>query len=359
MSPRTLCYLGTYTNTDSQGIYLYEQDPASGELGFLNVSAAGQHPSYLAFHPDGRHLYAVNETLEWDGRPSGGVSAYTIEPATGALTLINRQASGGGNPCYVSVDATGQTLLVANHRDASVAALPIAPDGALGPIRDFHPYAPSAEEAARNKVAHGHCIVIDPTNQYAIACDAGLDRLMLYRLDPGASRLIPHDPPYLQLPEGAAPRHFVIHPSRRWAYAIGEASSTMFALAWDETRGILAVQQAIKALPPDFSGRNMCADVHVHPNGRLLYGSNRGQDAIVGYAIDPATGQLTLLGHTSTQGHWPRNFALDPAGTFLYVANQRSDSVVCYRVDGATGALEPTGFVLQVPIPVCLKFRVV
>jgi 6-phosphogluconolactonase len=357
MGERILCYIGTYTHTTSKGIYLYELDPATGALSLLNASPAGAEPSYLAFHPNGRYLYAVSETMEYEGRPSGGVSALAIDPQSGALTLLNQVASEGGSPCYVSVDATGQFVLVANYHGGSLAVLPIRPDGRLLPKSDYVYLAPTAEEAARKKEPRGHCIILAPGNRFVLACDAGLDRVMVYQLELARGRLVPNDPPYIQLRDGAAPRHITFHPNERYAYAIGESSSTMFALAWDGARGVVTEKQAISTLPADFSGRSFCADVHVHPSGRFLYGSNRGHDSIVIYAIDQATGELTLVGHESTQGQTPRNFSLDPTGAYLYAANQRSDTVVTYHIDQATGRLTPTGQVLQIPIPVCIKFR--
>ena len=359
MSRRVLCYIGTYTHTTSEGIYLYEVDLSTGALRFLNVSPAGEHPSYLAFHPNGRTLYAVNETTEYGGRASGAVSAYAIDGQTGALTTLNRQASEGTSPCYLSVDATGQFLLVANYHSGSIAVLRVQPDGQLLPASDFIQFRPTEEESQRQKAPLGHCIITDPTNRFVLACDAGLDRLMIYQLDLARGRLIPSEQPTTQLRDGSAPRHVTIHPDRRHVYAIGESSSTMFAFAWDEARGRLAEMQAISTLPEGFRGRNYCADLHVHPSGRFLYGSNRGHNSIVIYAIHEDTGKLTLVGHESTQGQTPRNLALDPTGQYLFAANQHSDTVVSYRIDLQTGRTAPTGHVLSLPMPVCLKMRVV
>jgi 6-phosphogluconolactonase len=343
MCPRVLCYIGTYTHTTSEGIYLYEVDLASGSLNLVNVSPAGDHPSYLAFHPNGRTLYAVNETEEYGGKASGAVSAYAISPQTGALTFLNRQASEGASPCYVSVDATGQCVLVANYHGGNIAVLPVQADGQLLPVSDLVQFRPTEAESQRKKVPHGHCIIPDATNRFVLACDAGLDRLMIYRLDLARGRLIPNEQPTMQLREGAAPRHVTIHPNRRYVYAIGESSSTLFALAWDEVRGTLAEIQAIGTLPGGFNERSYCADLHIHPSGRFLYGSNRGHNSIVIYALDDTTGKLTLVGHESTQGQIPRNLALDPTGQYLFAANQRSDTVVSYRIDLQTGKLAPRG----------------
>jgi len=359
MGERILCYIGTYTKTTSQGVYLYEQDPHTGELKFLNVSWAGDEPSYMAFHPNGRYLYAVSETGEFEGQPWGQVSALSIDSQSGALTLLNQVPAEGRSPCYVSVDGTGQFALVANYHSGSLAVLPIRPDGRLLPKSDYVYLQPTAEETARNKEPRGHCIILAPGNRFVLACDAGLDRIMIYQLELSRGRLVPHDPPYTQLRDKAAPRHITFHPNGRDVYAIGESSSTMFALVWDGQRGTLTEKQALSTLPADFSGRSYCADVHVHPSGRFLYGSNRGHDSITIFAIDQATGALSLIGHESTQGQTPRNFGLDPKGAYLYAANQRSDTVVTYRIDQETGKLTPTGQVLQIPIPVCVKFRVV
>ena len=265
MGERILCYIGTYTKTNSEGIYLYELDPATGTLSLLGTSWAGDEPSYLAFHPNGRYLYAVSETGEFEGQPWGQVSALAIDPQSGALTLLNQAPSEGRSPCYVSVDDTGQFVLVANYHSGSLAVLPIRPDGRLLAKSDYVYLQPTAEEVARKKEPRGHCITPAPGNRFVLACDAGLDRLMVYQLELTRGRLVPHDPPYTQLRQGAAPRHITFHPNGRWVYAIGESSSTMFALTWDGARGTLTERQAISTLPADFSGRNACADVHVHP----------------------------------------------------------------------------------------------
>ncbi|HEX5502312.1 MAG TPA: lactonase family protein [Thermomicrobiales bacterium] len=353
-------YVGTYTAAApyargrAEGIEAYRLDPASGALTHAFTLPGVVNPSYLAVAPGGRALYAVNEAPEFDGRPGGGVSAFARDPASGALAALGRQPSHGTDPCYVSVDHTGRVALVANYTSGSVAAYPLGDDGALGPAASIHQHAGSGPNPQRQAGPHAHSIQPDPANRFALAADLGLDRVLVYRLDPARAALEPDDPPAAVLPAGSGPRHLAFHPAGRHVYVIGELGSTLTACTWDGARGTLEPFQTVSTLPAGFAGVNSCADVHVAPSGRFVYGSNRGHDSIAVFAVDPATGALTPAGHTPTGGRTPRNFAIDPTGAFLLAANQDTDTVVTFRLDGATGQPMPTGHVTSVPSPVCL-----
>lgn len=357
----TFVYVGTYTQTEpgtrrrSEGIYVYRMDPASGDLAPAHVVPDVVNPSFLALDPHHRYLYAVNEVAEIDGRNTGAVSAYAVDQATGGLTFLNRQSSGGTGPCHLSVDQTSRYVLVANYDGGSVAMLPILAGGQLGPATCVVQHAGSSVNPQRQREPHAHSITVDPTNRYAIVADLGIDQVLVYRLDLEGGRLIPNDPPGARVEPGAGPRHFAFHPNGRFGYLINELGSTMTAFAYDSSRGTLQHLQTLSTLPADFTGTNHCADVHVHPSGRFVYGSNRGHDSIVEYAIDPSTGLLTLVGWESTRGRTPRNFAIDPSGQFLYAANQNTDTIVTFRIDATTGQLSPTGQVTEVPSPVCVQ----
>ncbi len=348
-------YIGTYTHGDSEGIYVYRLDLSSGALEFESKATGVESPSFLALHPEHRYLYAVNAVREVDGVPSGCVSAFRISPDTGALTFLNRQLSGGPGPCHVSVDLTGRYVLVANYAGGSVAMLPIQSDGRLGEATDFVQHAGSSVNPDRQEGPHAHSINIDAGNRYAFAPDLGTDKILIYELDLDHGKLKPNSQPWVEVHAGAGPRHFDFHPSGRWAYAINELDSTMTAFDYDSSGGVLTEIESVPTLPDDFDGKSHCADVHVSASGKFVYGSNRGHDSIVIFAIDEHTGQLSLVGHESTQGEIPRNFAIDPTGTLLLAANQESDSVVTFWIDAETGELNPTGHVAEVPTPVCLK----
>ena len=292
---------------------------------------------------------------EFFGKPGGGVSAFFIAPETGALTLLNQRPSHGTSPCHVSVDNTGKFVLVANYGSGSVSVYPIQDNGQLGEATDFIQHEASDIEPERRKAPHAHSIIPDPANRHAVAPDLGLDRIMIYRLDLVLGKLKPNEEPWVQIKAGAGPRHFVFHPSRRYAYVINELDNTVIAFTYDEAHGILREMQTVTTLPEDFAGTSYCADVHITPSGKFLYGSNRGHDSIVIFAIHEGTGELTYVGHEPTQGKNPRNFAIDPTGTFLLAANQDTDTIVTFRLDRQTGELVSTGHVTEVPTPVCVK----
>jgi 6-phosphogluconolactonase len=295
--------------------------------------------------------------LEDTDYPGGAVSAFAVDPATGGLTFLNRQSAHGGGTCFVTVDQTGHYVLAANYRSGTAVILPIEAEGRLGEASDWVQHTGSSVNAQRQEGPHAHSINLDPFNRRAYVPDLGIDKIMIYQVDLTEGKLIANDPPFAQLQAGAGPRHFAFHPNGRYAYGINELDSTMTAFLYNEADGSLTEQETLSTLPADFTGSSACADVHVHPNGRFLYGSNRGHDSIVLYEIDEATGRLTLIGHESTQGEHPRNFGLDPTGSFLLVANQNTDNVVIFRIDQDTGQLTPTGQILDVPSPVCVKFR--
>jgi len=354
-----LVYIGTYTRGQSEGIYVCRMDPSSGALGFASKAAEVDNPSFLALHPHKPYLYAVTEVGESAGRPSGVVTAFAADAKTGELTFLNEQPSHGPGPCYLSVDKTGTFVLVANYGGGSLAVLPIQDDGQLGSATDFVQHRGSSVDPRRQRTPHAHCIILDPSNRYAFAVDLGLDKIMIYELDLNHGKLTPNREPWVQVKAGAGPRHLTFHPNGTYAYVLNELDSTLTAFTYDDTRGTLREAQTISTLPEGFKGTNHCADLHVSPSGRFVYGSNRGHDSIVVFAVDEDTGELTYVDHEPTQGREPRSFVIDPHGTFLLAANQHSDTIVTFRVDQQTGRLISTGRVAEVPTPVCLKMLAV
>ena len=349
-----LLYVGTYTDGESEGIYVYRMDTSSGALKPAGKPAVLDNPTFLTIHPRRRHLYAVSEVAEFEGQPSGGVSSFSIAPGTGELTFLNRRPTGGTVSCHVIVDQSEQFVLLANYGSGSVSVFALEDDGQLGERTDFVQHQGSSI-AERQEGPHAHSIIADPANRYAFAADLGLDKIMVYRLDLTQGKLIANDEPWVELKPGAGPRHFVFHPNGRYAYVINELDSTVTGFTYGAANGSLNEIQTLSALPDDFEGTSTCADIHVSPSGMFLYGSNRGHDSIAIFAIDQNTGRLTPVGHALTQGKKPRNFAIDPTGTFLLAANQDSDNIVSFRIDRETGELDPTGHVAEVPMPACLK----
>jgi 6-phosphogluconolactonase len=349
-------FIGTYTGAKSKGIYRSEFDPATGALSAPELAAEAASPSFLAIHPNGRFLYAVGETSDFRHQNLGSVSAFSLNAKVGKLTLLNQQSSGGGGPCHLAVDRSGKYLLVANYGTGSIAALPIQPDGGLGEPSAVIQHQGSSANPQRQSGPHAHYITTDPANHFVLACDLGLDKVLIYRFDPGAGSLVPNDPPALAIQPGSGPRHLAFYPSGRFVCLINELNSTLGVLRYDPQNGSLKEVQTVSSLPADFKSNNSCAEVQVHPSGKFVYGSNRGHDSIAVFALDPKSGRLSSVQYQSTQGKTPRNFALDPFGKWLLAANQDSDNVVVFQVDQMTGRLSPNGQSITVGMPVCLEF---
>lgn len=354
--PRELfVYVGTYTSGKSEGIYLYRFDLSSGALSHVATTKGVVNPSYLTLDSRRRYLYAVNEVEEFADRKSGAVSAFAVEQKTNGLRLLNQQPSLGGAPCYVSLDKSEKFVLVANYLGGNVSVFPIRGDGSLGEATDMKQDQGSSVNKERQEGPHAHCILPDKTGRHVYACDLGTDKIMIYRFDLKKGKLIWNEQPWVQVKAGAGPRHLTFHPGGNYAYVMSELNSTVTAFAHDSGRGTLKELQSINALPADFKGTNTSADIHLSPDGRFLYCSNRGHDSIAAFSVDASTGRLSFIAHTPTEGKTPRNFAIDPTGSFLLVANQNSDTIVSFRRDTQTGKLQSSYNVLEVPSPVCLK----
>ena len=343
-------YFGTHSTGPGLGFSIAHFDTDTGALTTPKLAIEATSPAYFVIHPDGRHLYTCNS-----GSP-GGVSAYGIERATGQLTLLNKEPSGGGDASYVCVDQTGRHVLVANYEGGNIAVFALQPDGRIGGRTAFAQHTGSGVDPKRQTHAYAHSIIVDPTNRFALVADLGLDRLFVYRFDEKNGSLQPNDPPFATVRPGSGARHARFHPNGRWVYLISEMGSTVTAFHWDSAHGTLTEFQTISTLPADFKGTSACAEIEVHPNGRFLYGSNRGHDSLAVFTIDPDTGRLAPLEHVSTQGKTPRNFAFDPTGRWIICTNHGSDNAVVFRVDETTGRLTPAGRPVSVPSPFCERF---
>ena len=352
-----LLYVGTYTDDKrSEGIYLVRMNTASGQLELVGSIEAGPNPSFLAIHPNGRALYAVNETDTYKGKASGAVSSFTIARSTGALNKIGEQPSEGAAPCYVSVDKTGRAILVANYNGGSVALLPVQRDGSLAAATSVIKHSGSGPVADRQGEPHAHCIRADSSNKFALAADLGADRVFVYRLDLDSKSLRHVDGGDGVMRAGAGPRHIAFHPRLPLVFVSNELHSTVSALRFDARRGALTLLESLSTLPPAWSGTNDVADIHVAPSGRTLYVSNRGHNSIAAFSIS-ADGALSPQQTISTEGDWPRNFTLDPSGRWLLVANQRSNSIIVFNRDETSGRLTLTRERIEIPSPVCLRFH--
>jgi 6-phosphogluconolactonase len=351
-------YVGTYTQegSTSKGIYAYRFDADTAKLTPVGLAAETINPSFLAVHPNHRFLYAVNEIGNYKGQKSGGVSAFAIDRATGKLTFLNEVASGGGGPAYITVDKAGKYVLVANYDGGSVAAFPVLEDGRLGEASAFVQHTGHGTNPERQEAPHAHSIDLSPDDRFAIVDDLGLDETLVYKFDNTKGSLTPNTPPFAKAAPGAGPRHFAFSPSGKFAYMLTEMGNTVTAFGYDSSAGVLNSLQTISTIPKDFTKLNEDAEIEVHPSGKFLYASNRGHDSITVFAIDPNKGTLTLVEYASTKGASPRSFEIDPTGKLLFAANEKSDNIVVFRIDQKTGRLTPTGKVLEVSQPVCVKF---
>lgn len=352
-------YVGTYTQdkSSSKGIYVYQYDAATQQITPLGLAAETTNPSFLALSPDGRFLYAVNELGDYKGPNSGGVSAFSVDKATGKLTFLNEVQSRGAGPCYISVDKTGKWVLVANYDGGSVAVFPAHADGTLGEASSFVQHTGHGADPKRQEAPHAHSIDLSPDNRFAYVDDLGLDELLVYKFDASKGTLTPNDPPYVKLDPGSGPRHFALASSAKFAYVVSEIKGTVTVFANDARTGKLTTLQTVSTQTEGFKGDIEDAEIEIHPSGKFLYASNRGDgNSIAVFAIDPNKGTLTPVEITPTQGKAPRHFMFDPTGTLLLAENMSSNNVVVFRIDQKTGKLTPTGKTFDVGQPVCLKF---
>ncbi len=346
----TLVYFGTYTGKKSKGIYVSRLDPATGAMSTPGLAAEMINPSWVTIHPNGKWLYAAGELGPY--KNGGAIRGFSIEE-DGKLTTINTQEPNGRVPCHLAIDPSGKTILVSNHGSGSVSSLQIAPDGKLSPSAWADQYPTLGDQ----QKPHAHGADFHPANRFALACDAGLDRINVYRFDAAKGVLTPNDPPYASTAANTHPRHLALSLNGKFCYSINEAAMSITAFRFDAERGVLSEIQTISTLPRDYTGNvGSTAEIIMHPSGKYLYGSNRGPDSIAGYSIDAQTGRLTLVGHTSTHGRTARGFGIDPTGQWMIVGNQESDTVVEFKIDQSTGHISPTGTRFDLGGPVCVKF---
>lgn len=334
-------YFGTYTGKESKGIYRCELNLTDGSLSPATLAGETSSPSFVAFHPNQRFLYAVNEG-------EATVSAFAIDAKSGNLTFLNSQPSQGGAPCHLVVDPTGKNVLAANYSGGSCICIPIAADGKLGPASSFQQHV--------GPRTNGHSIHVDKANKFALCCDLGLDKVIIYAFDADKGTLTLHGA--FDTPKGAGPRHFAWHPDGKTAYVNGETDLTIIACDYDAEKGALTQRQVLSTLPKDIvRNGGSTAETVVHPSGKFVYVSNRDPyNSIAIFSIGQQSRQLKVVGHQGTGVKTPRNFAIEPTGQYMLVANQSGDNVIVFRIHSTTGELTPTKASVQVPSPVCVRF---
>jgi 6-phosphogluconolactonase len=352
---------------NGRGIHVFEINRSTGAMAPLGVSEQGTSPSSLVVNASGTRLYSANETDRVGTEKQGTVSAFSIDPIDGHLTLLGSVPSGGAGPTYVSIHPSERFLLVANYFGGSVAVLPILEDGRLGKATDVKQDAgeigptkatnapPGSFAFSGHDRTHAHMIQADPAGRYVLHVDLGLDQIFVWKFDAQTGVLTANDPPSVSLPPGDGPRHFHFDPSGRWLYSIQEEGSTIVLFDYDDQTGRLTSRQTISTLPPGFAGSNFCSEILVSHDGRFVYAGNRLHDSIGIFSV-AKDGGLRFVEEEWTRGNYPRSYNFDPTGRFLYCCNQRADNVAVFAVNGTTGSLEFTGQYTPVGNPSCVTF---
>ena len=352
---REFIFAGTFDGDGSEGLYVFEFDRKNVRLEQVQVISDRLSPSFQAVHPDLPVLYSASRQPVTEESDHHTIGAYRIDQATGRLTLINEQSVLGVSPAHVSVDPLGSFVFVSNYSSGNLAMLPVRDDGGLEEASDFVQHDGSSIHPARQQRAHAHAADPSPDGRFLFVSDLGMDRIMIYEIDRQQRALVPASQPWFSSTPGAGPRHLTFRPDGAFAYSAEELTSTVAVLRMDAATGAMEQIQRISMLPEYFDGSNTAADIHVSPDGRFLYASNRGHESIVLYSIDESTGELSLAGHVSTVGEHPRNFMMDVTGEFVFVANRDSNHIVVFRRDVINGALEFTGVEVEVPRAVCVS----
>jgi len=348
-------FISAFASGDKAGIHAFSFDTQTGTLTPRHRTTDIQNPFFLAVSKDKRFLYAI-DAEKFGGAEDELVAAYAIEGSSGKLKRLNQQSARGSASCYLDVDATGKSVLVANYSSGSVGSLPVKPDGSLGEAASFIQHSGSGADPERQKGPNAHSIILSPDNRFALAADLGIDKIMIYRLDAATAKLTPNEAqPFAKLTPGSGPRHQAFHPNGKQLYVINELANTVTAFDYSTDSGSLTERQTISTLPVDFTGKSYTADLKITPDGKFLYGTNRGHDSIAAYRIGD-DGKLTLIGIVPSLGKGPQNLLITPEGRWLLCANMPGNSVIVFRIDAATGQLKATGTPIAMPMPSCIRW---
>ena len=344
---------GTYTSGKSEGIYVYQFNSDVGSVKAVS-SVKISNPSFVAVSPDEKFVYSVEEDAAKNGK-EGEITAFSFNKETGKLSFLNRKPTGGDHPCYVSVDKTGRWVAAGNYSSGSLSLMPVLADGSLGTATTIIKHEGSGPNKARQVSPHVHCTFFSPDNRFLFVPDLGIDKVMIYAFDETTGKFTTAKQPFAESVPGSGPRHISFHPSNKYAYLMQELSGTVTTFKYKN--GKLKIRQIISSMPAGDTSFAGSADIHVSPDGKFLYASNRAEsNTIAIFSINQKNGKLTPAGHQSTLGKTPRNFNFDPTGNYLLVANQNSDQIVIFKINKETGLLTDTGNRIDVGKPVCLKW---
>ena len=353
---KEILYVGTYSQRESQGIYVYEFDRISSTFNLLQTKPEIANPNFLVIHPSGGFLYSVNKIIGEDGKNQDAISSFAINQDDGTLSLINQIPTYGRGACHVSTDQSGRWVLVSHYTSGSLSVFPVNNDGSLGDTIQSVRFEGSSI-SRRQQGPHVHSVLVSPDNKYVYVADLGTDKVMIYVLDQNTGKLTAASDPWGSANPGSGPRHFTFHPVNSFFYLAEELSSSVSVFDRDKSTGALTSVQTLSSLPEGFNGHNSVADIHTDPDGNYLYVTNRGHNSLAIFSIQD-NGKIELIGHEPVRGDHPRNFMVDPKGEFLMVANQNTDNIVLFQIDKSTGLLQYSGVTLEVPAAVCLKWHI-
>ena len=347
-------FVGTYTDSESEGIYSFSLDPVSGKLKELGLAAKTNNPSFLTLTSNGKFLLAVHETKDENGSNNGFVESFAVKKDDNRLTSIGKVNSGGAHPCYVSVNQNGY-VLAANYTGGNVALFRIDESGKLSEALDVQQHYGSGPNKARQAEPHVHSAFFEPGSDRIFVADLGIDKVAVYKIDNANTKLIKGSVPAIDMSPGSGPRHLAFHPTLKVVYVVNELSSAVSVVVLNKD-GSFTTLETVSALPSGYEKPNTCADIHISKDGRFLYASNRGFNSVAIFSVNPKNGRIVQIAQESTRGESPRNFTLSPDEDYLLVANQNSQNIVTFRRDANTGKLLYTDQIKAFK-PVCLLFR--
>jgi 6-phosphogluconolactonase len=347
-------FVGTYTGSGSEGIYTYSLNPATGKLTNLGLAVKSNNPSFLALTSDGKFLISVNEVSDKNNGDMGYVESFKIMNDSIHLSPLSKVASGGANPCYVSVNRSGN-VLSANYSGGNVALFQLNKSGILSELSDLGQHIGNGPNKGRQTSPHVHSAFFEPGSNRIFVADLGIDKVVVYRLDSIHSKLIKAPIAEIIIPSGSGPRHLAFHPALNIIYVVNELTSNITVVATNKD-GSFKNLETVSALPSNNNQPSTCADIHISKDGRFLYASNRGFNSIAIFSVNSLNGKIVQIGQESTRGETPRNFTLSPDEDFLIVSNQNTNDIVSFRRDKTTGKLQFTDQIKAYK-PVCLLFR--
>lgn len=350
-----LIYISSFAAGERGAIHAFRLNSDTGELSQVHRTTDAEHPYFLALSPDRRFLYSIYAD-RFGGEDADQIAAYAITGDAGELKLLNRQSALGTAACYLDIDATGKVLFVANYSSGSVASFPIQDDGSIGKAASFFEHKDPGILPAQQKATHAHSIVVSSNNRFVYAADLGIDQVLCYRLNPDTAQLTPQQQPFVRTPKGAGPRHLTFHPDEKHLFVINETANTVTSFDYDSESGTLIERQTVSTVPDDFGGTSHTADLKITPDGRFLYGTNRGHDSIAAYRIDEDR-RLTPLEIVPSLGKGPQNMAITTDGRWLLCANMPENNVVVFRIDTDSGAILPMGDPIMIPSPSCIMIH--